>query len=490
MAFDSFTLSLIDSARVVGLDVIDDLLVGSFPLQESFCRDPSRYRALMCARQAGKSTSAAICAISTAWRFSRCSVLITGLVMESARKSFEATIDDLLEKLPLSSFLPVTKKGSLTYSFPNGSNIVIKGASTGGVLRVQRFKGTKYKLAIVDEPQGFPDVLLDDLVNEVLLPALDTQRGDLILCGTPGFGTETYWHHIVHSTPEERLTHDGLQWSNWNWSRFDSPFVRDQTEERMEMLSQTDPAVLEDPRFRREFLGIWDNRDHGERIFNIAPHNLCVELPEWASMPRWHVKTLLGMDFGSVDASAFVVCRYSIYDEKLYIIHCEQHTKMLTDDVFDKARELITEFDVDAWVGDSGGLGKMLVETLIVKLDNTENIAVDKRKKSMQQCMLNSELRKGKIAFAPQPFRVLSAEWQNIVWDPELYKLGELEELERRGVPNHLSDATRYVWTAADHYRKQAAPAPRAEEPTRRQALQKRARDAKADERWNKLAFG
>lgn len=447
-ALTEISHALLNTFKTQGLVVRDWITAGSFAQQREFIEDPSRFKALLTPRRGGKSEGAAACAVETAYLFPGSNILITGMALESTRKSFENTIDLLLEKIPLNALIGVHKRQSpLQWEFANGSKIWITGAASGGKSRINRFKGTKYRLVIADEPQAWPDNILYDFVNEVILPALSDQKGKLILCGTPGIG-ETYWYKINYGCAT-----DGLDWKTFTWSVLDNPYVADEVSDRMRTALSLSPGLALDPTFQREYEGKWVV-DIANQIFQINDWNKILHEPEWDRLQPWQYTSLLGIDFGyDPDPCAFVVVRYKYDDPKLYVLYAENFPQMLPDDQVARAAALMKQYKCNAWVADSGALGKTLTENIKYKLGNYENIPVEKhaKRKWRYQMDLNSELLKANILFKNDTYARFENEWKTLCWNSDLKKIGKFEEVSN--VPNHISDALRYVHTAAEHFK-------------------------------------
>jgi hypothetical protein len=86
---------------------------------------------------------------------------------------------EILKDCP-KELIPKFNLHSMTYQFPNGSEIQLSGTDNGNADKV---RGSEAKLCIVDEA-GFCDDL-NYVVNSVLVPTTAKSKGKVVLISTP-----------------------------------------------------------------------------------------------------------------------------------------------------------------------------------------------------------------------------------------------------------------------------------------------------------------
>lgn len=414
-----------------------------FPKQLEFVTDHSRYKSLLCARRSAKTFSAALVAVITAWKYPKCLVRIIGTKDTAVRDVWTRDVLDVIfEWLP---FLPVKKCLSpMEYRLGNGSRIQLVGGGVGENTS-RRGKGVKCKLIIIDEAQDF-EISVKELVDRTCGPMLLDQRGSLIVCGTPGMA-RTYFHAISHG--EHADAADGIDWKTFHWTALDNPHMEEQVREEIAAKLKVDPDYLSRPTYLREYCGLWV-LDGDQRIFSISENqNFINELPDWTELAAWKRITVLSLDFGHRDSSAFVVVTYTHHDRHLYVLHTEATPGLATSQIMDRAKELYKEFNCDFVIADDSKWN-----TVEYNSRYGMNIRPLQKPPSVtpSQLMMNSDLTDGVIKLLPEPFDDMKREWDNLVWDQRLREKSGGELREKAGLENHRSDALRYAWNVCRNH--------------------------------------
>jgi hypothetical protein len=166
----------------------------------------------------------------------------------------------------------------------------------------------------------------------------------------------------------------------------------------------------------------------------------------------WHY--ILGLDLGWEDDFAAILGAYNPHDGILYQVweYKDNH-----QDVDQVAMHIMRAIDlagkVDKIVGDAGGLGKMVIETLNRRHGlNIE--AAQKNEKNDFIELLNTDYHSGRVKQLKDSD--LSREQQQLQWDigesskKQLARTGRLKE--HPACPNHLCDAWLYLWRFSYHY--------------------------------------
>ena len=218
------------------------------------------------------------------------------------------------------------------------------------------------------------------------------------------------------------------------------------------------------PTWRREYLGEWVASETAfvysfASLVHTEPGKVCWE-PDFVNgnqfgLPadeEWHY--ILGLDLGWEDDFAAVLGAYNPNDGTLYQVWEYKDNHQDVDQVamhIMRAIELAGK--VDKIVGDAGGLGKMVIETLNRRHGlNIES--AEKREKNDFIELLNTDYHSGRVKLLKHSD--LSTENQALQWDvgekskKELARTGRLKE--HPACPNHLCDAWLYLWRFSYHY--------------------------------------
>lgn len=458
---------------------------GLFPKQRSVLEDSSLRKAVLCPRRAGKSWCVMSYAFETACRMSNAKVVICMLVLKQAKGVYWAQMRQFAARYGLEC---VWHLHDMTVTLTNGSTIMLIGCES--IAEVEKLRGQAFDLAIIDECKSFNPQILAELVDQVLEPTLDDREGSLVMIGTPGnmLRGPFYWatadYYEVEDTdadgnkiarPYSRSYHepepfwlqhpeDDLYWSRHHWTRQDNVYLPKLWAQalRKKRLSRWPD---DHPVWQREYLGRWvpATGSYVYKYLEMLDRTNGADLVQWKpaansqhGLPGGHDwKFICGMDFGFEDDFAVVVAAYSMTDGSLYHVY---DWKKNHQDIFAIAAELgplLKRFGgFDAMVGDAGGLGVTLVETLNKNFGFYIEKA-DKREKFDYIELMNSDFLSGRIKVIPRSG--LDLELRTLQWLMEedddksfLARTGKLKENPAQ--PNHLCDAFLYLWRHSNHF--------------------------------------
>lgn len=417
-------------------------LQSSFQPQTDFIKDPSRLKAAICTRRAGKSFGMGEYACMTCVEHPHSSVVIIGLTRDSIKKIY---IKDVLSVINRNYRLGATfNKSELSMNFPNGSVLYMVGADSDES-EMLKLLGQKFRLVIIDESSMYTNIDLRELVYAVLKPAVADYRGTIAMIGTPSNYTNSLFYDIT--------TNKEAGWSVHKWTAFDNPHIKEQWEEEIEFLKAAQPGIETTPRFKQHYLGEW-YVDLSALVYKYDPDvNSGISLP----VDNTYHYTL-GVDLGYNDATAFVVGAYSFYDPHLYITHVYKKSGMTVTDVAEYIQSLQRRFSITSVVVD--GSAKMVVEEIRARY-GIGLISTPKPHKRDYIELMNTDFVTGKIKVLPhcQP---LIEEWQLLVWDEKQRKSGNWQE--HAGCDNHAADAALYMWRSSYNYTAQPKPIPQTED--------------------------
>ena len=460
------------------------ILAGLFLQQRNVVLDPARRKAALCPRRAGKSWTAMSYAFWTCLRTSGARVVLCTLTLKHARNVYWADMKSFARAYGLA---PTFHLHDMQVTFANGSTIMMLGAES--IEEIEKLRGGKYDLVIVDECKSFNPRILEELIEDVIWPALGDRKGSLLLIGTPGnvlqgpfcwatlpgyeivlgsglkrpfsrgfYQPETYW--TEH--PKNKL-----YWSRHSWTRADNITLPHLVQEGLDAMELNGWAP-DHPTYRREYLAEWVAAV-GVHVYaynelhRTAPDKVTwrpgPDAPNHGLPPGHDWRFIMGLDLGFEDDFAIVVCAYSMTDGTLYHVFDWKENHQDIFHIADKIQQAYARFDgFDAMVGDWGGSGKLVLETLNKRWGWLIQPA-EKREKFDHIELLNGDFIAGKLRVLERSnlhIELCTLQWLLDDGDDKalLARQGKLKENPSQ--PNHLCDAFLYVWRFSHHYWAQA----------------------------------
>lgn len=426
-------------------DLVD---VAGFPQQQKFIRDPSRRKAALCTRRAGKTFAVGLYLFQEALTHKDISCLYVGLV----RKAVKATLwTKVLKRLNRDYSIGAKFNDTeLTVQLPNGSIIYLLGLDST-FDQQERVRGDNHHLVVVDEAGSFKNDLRN-FVKTTLLPLTIDTGGTVCLIGTPR-DSKNFFYDVT--------TGKESGWSVHRWTGHDNvskdahgKTLASKFAQEIENIRIDDPKWLAAPKFRQEYYGEWCIDDNALVYRYNDDLNFVPSLPD---APTYH--HVVGLDLGFNDDAAWVVVAYSDHDPNLYVREVKSEAKLITSQIAEYTQYLVDLYAPHAVVVDTGGGGKTTAEEMKQRYGLPIE-AAEKQDKPNAIWMLNSDMIGGRIRLLPGCER-LSSQWNELVWDEGALKLGR--RLIAPGVDDHLSDAFLYAWRrcknfAAQTRLKRAAP--------------------------------
>lgn len=426
-------------ARLAQPDLLGDL----FPKQRAFVEDPSRFKAALCTRRAGKTFGVGRYLVRVAMSKAHLPTAYVTLTRFNAKRYMWPAI----HRMKAARGLPCElNESDLMAKFDNGSSILLVGADDAR--KVERLRGDGYALVTIDEPGSFPQQLLGYLLQDVIEPALMDHRGTLALTGTPS--------PVPSGTFYDATTTDakanGGRWSVHRWSMLDNPHMHDVGQEQERVL-RDNHWTREHPKFRREYLGEWV-RDLGSLVYPYDPQRNHVDrLPddgEWVYT--------LGIDYGTTQDCAFAVWAWRRrVPHECWLVECWKRPGMLPRDAALVAKELSAKYRFSTIVGDAGGLGKPYVEEAR-RIFGVPIRPAQKQAKRAYIELMSGELKAGNIRVVGSTCAQWIDEAEKLQWEDESH------EAEHPGFANHCLDAALYGYREAKAWNEKAPAAPLTEE--------------------------
>lgn len=402
--------------------------------QSALLSDPSRLKAALCTRRAGKSWGAGLALIDAAYKNPNCNCLYLALTRMSAETIMWK---DVLKRIDrqhgLNAKFHDTK---LTMTLPNGAVIKLAGADAKPE-EMEKFLGTAYKVVVIDECASFHQDLRK-MVYSTLKPATMDADGTIIMIGTPGNITRGLFFDVTNGREGG--------WKVFRWSAADNPYLVNQKTgkhryfEELEEIRKHRPREMETPAFKQMYLGQWVIDD------SLLVYKFEAGRNTYTELPPGEYEYVLGVDLGFNDATAFVVCAYSRHDKNLYVVHTSSQSGLDFTATAERIKKLHDLFPIDVTVVD--GANKQGVEEMRRRHDLPLKTA-DKRGKEDFIRLMNAELTMGHIKLQVDDARGLRDEWERLVWDE---KRLPLKHVEHPNCANHKADAALYAWRHCYQY--------------------------------------
>lgn len=439
-----------------------------FKQQLDFVDDPSRNKAALCTRRAGKTAMwVRYCAI-IALLVPRGIIRVWGITRLRAK---QLLWDEFKLLFARHKIVYVSNETELTLRFPNGAEIRLLGADKDK--EVQKKRGDKTVMEVILEAQTFGPYLRK-LVEEVAEPCLFDMRGTFCMEGTPGPVCAGYWWDVSGGDAcAGRWTSPGnwygpnligSGWSLHRWSVLDNPFLPHARDE-LALLKTKRRWADDNPTYIREWLGRWVN-DLSALYYRYDPLKNSFTLEQvqpWG--PGW--EHTLGWDLGFKDDMALVVWGWHPRYNTLFEAFSWKEPGKLAADVVEQIRQLETggvtgrsedRFNIVARVADTGGGGRMYVEEVMFRY-KIDFEPAKKTEKYEHVRLFNDDLTGGFVQL--RAGSVYSQEMATLPRDPDWPDPDKPESppAEDPRFPNHCCDSGLYSWRRAWHYLHSEEPA-------------------------------
>lgn len=387
------------------------------PWQCRLLRSQSRKIIVNVARQQGKSTTAAAKALHRAVLFPRSVILIVAPAVTQATE-LRRKIDEHLRNLTgIEAKVDANNKRELEFS--NGSRIIVLAADEDTV------RSYTADMIIEDESAMVPDT-----VYEAMEPMLLVTDGQHILMGTPKGLRKHHFPDIWHDTLSDWDRYEVTAWSNTR--------------------IPNNKKKLEALKAEKERLGrLWWFQQEYECSFIAAAQGLVYPYDakkNWTvAIPQDHRywQYVLGIDYGYVDSTAYVILGWQADDPNVYVIETIEKRGLLAPEAALIAHGLAKKYPFARMVGDMSGFGKSYVEEARRRF-KLPIIAAAKNDKRGYIELMTSDMKAGLLkVFDGNP--ALLDEWSKLPWD-------ESRDNPMDGHKDHLADACLYAWREACHF--------------------------------------
>lgn len=372
----------------------------TFPAQNSFVEDTSKYIAAQCSRRAGKSTGLGKRFLKTMQKHPKSKCFYLALTRDSAREIMWPVLQELNDTYKLGCTFVETK---LQMIHPNGAKLQLYGADMKNF--VKRLKGQKSPGIGLDEAQDF-GTHLQSLLDDVLTPMLvDYADSWLALTGTPGPVPQGYFFDVTQNRKYGYNYHA--------WTILENPYVHNPGEFIADIIKKREwddnhPTLLREWRNRwvLDVQSLWIQYSSKVGHFDGLPL-----LPNNAKYSY-----ILGIDWGYKDSDALAVVAYSDHSNTSYLVDELVTAKQGVSELIDQVQQIRKKYDISKIVMDEGGGGKKMAE----EMRRRHSIPVEPAEKARKQEtveFLNDALRTGRFK-APSHTRFVKDSYLvQIDWD-------------------------------------------------------------------------
>lgn len=347
-----------------------------FEQQLSFVTDPNPFKTAVCSRRAGKTIACAADLISTAITQPETICLYVTLSHSTAKKIMWPELLKIKTQFNLKA---ITNETALSLKFENGSIIYLSGAHTKA--EIEKFRGLRLKKVYIDEAQSFKSYL-EQLMDEILAPALMDMAGHMYLIGTPGPIPDGYFHDCSVKSSA---------WSHHTWTFWDNPFIRQKygTDHQEVFTRELQRRGVDagHPSMQREWFGKWVLDSESLLLHYSQERNHFDHLPP----KTWNY--IMGIDLGFIDADAVAVLAWSESCAETYLVEEKVIQKEDITALVRTIKDLEMNYPIAKMVIDEGGLGKKIAEE-IRRRHHIPLLQAEKSRKFENLALLNDALRR------------------------------------------------------------------------------------------------
>lgn len=352
-----------------------------FDKQLKFIEDPRPFKVAVCSRRSGKTVSCAAHLIHTALNFPETTSLYITLSRNNAKKLIWREMQKINRDFGLGGIEDQTEL-SMTFGT---STVYCSGAKDSS--EIEKFRGLALKLCYIDECQSFRSYI-QELIDDIISPALMDYAGTLCLIGTPGPIPSGYFHSCAEKSEA---------WSKHGWTFFDNPFIALKAKVPHQALLDREllrrGVGISDPSIQREWFGKWVLDSDSLWIRYNKELNHYESLPE---ITPYKYTYALGIDLGYEDADALAVVAWSDHSPVTYLVEESVVKKQGLTELVEEITRLQKKYDIIKMVIDEGGLGKKLAEEMR-RRHKLPVVAADKVRKMENVAFLNDALRTGRF---------------------------------------------------------------------------------------------
>lgn len=413
---------------------LPELLATRFDRQRAVITSRARKVAVKCTRRAGKTEALPALLYRAAEEHPESVVYYVAITGKRARELMWGRLTRANRDYRLG--YTANKTLATLYHPTNGTEIRLTGADN--LSELEKRRGDKTSLVVVDEAQSYPSVILSTLVEDIFWPSLLDVKGQIVLVGTPGLVCHGYWYGLTGDDSPEALARRNEEWTVYEWSALENPHVavnfREELERRLQKYGPTEPTTL------REYQGRWVN-DRGA-LFYAYHETRNVYGGRLPAGHAWYY--VVGCDLGFDDAFALVVIAFSLTHPTVYEVESFKKSGLTAGQWAARIQDAVEEWNPVSVKVDRAGAVKGTVEEWRTKY-NLPVEAADKDAKPVYVGHLNSEMLAARVKLLQDG--PVAQEMSVLPKDPDGPK--DKPPREHPSFPNHAADAFLYAWREA-----------------------------------------
>jgi len=417
-----------------------------FALQKQVVDHPSRWKALLTPRRAGKTELACAWLLDAAIKNPGKKFLYVALTRPSAQDIAWGIFHRLNDTFNLGAQFHDSR---LDITLPNGSKILLRGADQPNW--VSRLEGQEFHLIVIDE-SGLYSIDMRKLVYGSFGPMI-MKGGSILLIGRPGDVKYGLFWDITRPDlrPGPRaedgswivVDHEGgVQWSVFGWAAVDNPYVAEWWTKTVEEMMRINPEALQSPLIRRHLFGEWAEDSDKSVYGSFSVERNVTE--EWVPMDgdRFGMAT----DFGWDDAQAFLVGCWNPARPDFVVLESYSEKNMPLKTALDRIAMYQERYPGLLMWGDPAR--KQLYMEMAIRFGACVNVA-EKQEKHDFIDLLNNDFALGRV-------KIVRATNEGLV--KELVELKKLVKedgtwVEHPKQKNDRCDTLLYCWRHSRHYR-------------------------------------
>ncbi len=421
-----------------------ELLCRRNPKQLAAICSAAPRKVLCCGRRGGKSFAVVVALLQTARDTGRPCLYLT-LTRENAKDIVWGDLCALNAAYHLGF---VTNASELSLTHPNGGSIRLRGADS--IDAVEKVRGKKYALVILDEMQSFHDRILIPLIEQGIGATLTDFDGSFWKVGTPSAVHRGYWWECYAG----RMAGSAEQHAWTLRNNAELPVVAEgrlTADQVLQKVLDEYGWTEDNPTFQVEYLG---NRDIQTTEGLLYPHG---EANYFEALPAGSWTYVFGIDVGARDSDAIAVLGWPKHGKAVYLV--DEHVAKSGSDVSDlrEALEPLYErYKPVRMVLDQGG-GGLKVANEARKRWGVPVVGAQKHDKGAYIRLMQGALNKQELLVKR------SSRWaddaRQVRLDLDQLARGVLAE-DRRGYHSDITDAVLYAWRECRAYRETEAPPP------------------------------
>jgi hypothetical protein len=263
--------------------------------------------------------------------------------------------------------------------------------------------------------------------------------------GTPGIVCAGWWYEVS--------TGKRPKWAVYHWTvRENEHFPRDPEAWINETLTENGWSETH-PTYVREVLGEWvHNVD--DLVYRVREANIVDALPLDYDRVQW--RHVLAIDYGVTDSTAWVVLAWNprppeapLRRRPVYVIATEKRAGLAPSAVADITKAYWDTYRPEVCVGDSGGLGKAMIQEMNARYPGCPIIPAEKTEKRAFIEHLNGDLTSLMLLFVRASTSALLTEAAVLPWKQEKLAIAgdfTIREVADPGYEDHACDAMLYGW--------------------------------------------